>query len=111
MAAPLKQDLFDLRVCVSCAGALVYPTLWRPTYTQGVWFIALRCPDCEHARHGFSDEAEFDRLDDAMNAGFEQMHCALDNISGERMRADCERIIGAINAGAILPEDFSPTHH
>lgn len=108
VAVSLQTDLHDMRTCVGCAGTLVQPTLWRPTITPGVWFIALRCPDCGERRHGFADEAEFDRLDEAVNAGFIELQRALADIATERMAHDCERLIGAINAGAILPEDFGP---
>lgn len=106
VAVSLKQDLFDMRICVTCAGAMVYPTLWRPTITDGMWFVALRCPDCGATRHGFADEAEFERLERAVNAGYAALEEALEALTGERMLHDCERLIGAINAGAILPEDF-----
>lgn len=108
LAPALRQDLHNLRVCATCTRELVQPILWRPTRTDGVWFVALRCPDCGATRHGFTDEAELERLEDAMNAGFDAMRRALDDLTGERMRADCERLIGAINAGAITPEDFAP---
>ena len=103
--APAPDADRDLCLCERCGRDLVEPTDWvsaGPT----VWRVDLYCPNCDHATSGvFSQECvdNFDqRLDDATAA----IVSDLKRLAAAAMAEDVERFIGALNSGAILPEDF-----
>lgn len=95
----------DLHVCPSCGCDLVYPLDWEPVERQA-WRVSLRCPGCEWLGGGEYEQRIVDRFDEALDDGTAQLLDDLRLLTRANMEDDVERLIAALHAGAILPEDF-----
>jgi predicted RNA-binding Zn-ribbon protein involved in translation (DUF1610 family) len=101
--APSTQD--DLHVCPECASHLVFPTDWAPAERRR-WSVELRCPDCEWRGGGIYDQAIVDRFDEQLDVGTESLVEDLQLLSRSNMEEEIDRFADALQADAILPEDF-----
>jgi len=99
------QTAVDLHVCPACASDLVYPVDWEPA-GRDAWRVSLRCPGCEWTGGGEYPQAVVDRFDEALDQGMAQLIDDLRLLARANMEEDIERLIAALHAGAILPEDF-----
>ena len=95
----------DLSICCECRSRLVEPTSWESAGPMN-WRLGLRCPDCLHARQEVVTAEAADRFDEHLDAVMTLMFADLARFEQASMREACERFIGALGAGAILPEDF-----
>jgi hypothetical protein len=95
----------DLSICWECRSRLVEPTSWKSAGPTS-WRLDLWCPDCLHARQEVVTAEAADRFDEHLDGVMTRMFAALGRFEQERMREACERFIGALTAGAIVPEDF-----
>jgi hypothetical protein len=103
-AAPLT-DGADLHICPECDRDLVYPVDWEEASATH-WAVELRCPNCEWSEVGTYDQATVDRFDETLDMGTDQMVKDLRRMVQANMEAEAERFAAALNADAILPEDF-----
>ena len=104
-AAAAMPATDDLHVCPECDRDLVYPTDWEeasPTH----WEVELRCPNCEWSEVGTYDQATVDRFDEQLDNGTEALVKDLRRLVQANMEAEAERFAAALDANAILPEDF-----
>ena len=95
----------ELHVCGGCESELVYPTEWEeagPDY----WRVALRCPNCEWTASGVFPQDLVDRFDERLDEGTEQVVTDLRELMRANMSEEIDRFVAALNAGALLPEDF-----
>ena len=95
----------ELHVCRDCESELVYPTEWEeagPDY----WRVALRCPNCEWTVSGVFPQDLVDRFDERLDEGTEQVVTDLRELMRANMSEEIDRFVAALNAGALLPEDF-----
>src|SRR4051812_16005720 len=100
------QTRTDLHVCPNCASELVYPTSWDERQDGLGWDIWLRCPNCEwRTLDSFAQDA-VDRFDHVLDRGFRSVHRDLRKLMRENMGADVDKLIQALWADALLPEDF-----
>jgi hypothetical protein len=104
-ASPSKGPLRDLRMCPECDRDLVYPIEWEET-SPTHWQVLLRCPNCEWTDVGTFDQATVDRFDEQLDIGTEILIHDLKRLQQANMEIEIERFVSAINADAILPEDF-----
>ena len=95
----------DLTLCPQCDRDLVYPVDWEPAGSRG-WSISLRCPDCEWRGEGVFSQEVADRFDDALDIGCQEVLDDLEELTRANMESDVERFLAALEADAILPEDF-----
>jgi hypothetical protein len=95
----------ELHVCPRCASALVQPDWWDEA-GSGSWRVRLRCPECEHRREGVYAQSVVDSYDEALNDGTDALAATYRRLVRENLAAELERFAGALQAGAILPEDF-----
>ena len=99
------QRLQDLHVCPTCHWELVYPVEWEevsPTH----WEVVLRCPNCEWTDVGTYDQATVDRFDEHLDLGTEALVRDLRRLVQANMEEEADRFAAALEANAILPEDF-----
>jgi hypothetical protein len=68
--------------------------------------VLLRCPNCEWSATDTFDQATVDRFDEQLDVGTEILLRDLKRLQQANMEAECDRFVRAINADAILPEDF-----
>jgi hypothetical protein len=104
-ASPAGGPLRDLHICPDCDRDLVYPVEWEevsPTH----WEVMLRCPNCEWHCVGTFDQPTVDRFDEQLDDGTEILMCDLRRMQQANMEDETERFVRALNADAILPEDF-----
>ena len=105
LPAPERSGKLDLHVCPDCDRALVFPVEWSevsPTH----WEVLLRCPNCEWNEVGTFDQATVDRFDEHLDHGTEALVTDLRRLVQANMEAEAELFAAALNADAILPEDF-----
>jgi hypothetical protein len=104
-AVPAKGPLQDLHVCPECDRDLVYPVEWEET-SPTHWEVLLRCPNCEWSDIDTFDQPTVDRFDEKLDIGTEILIRDLKRLQQANMEDECDRFVRAINADAILPEDF-----
>ncbi len=95
----------DLHLCPCCDRDLVYPVEWEevsPTH----WEVLLRCPNCEWSEVDTFDQPTVDRFDEQLDIGTEILLRDLKRLQQANMEEEIDRFVAAIDADAILPEDF-----
>jgi hypothetical protein len=100
-----RQVDHDLHVCRDCESELVYPTEWEEAGPE-YWRVALRCPNCEWTVSGVFPQDLVDRFDERLDEGTEQVVTDLRELMRANMGEEIDRFVAALNAGALLPEDF-----
>jgi hypothetical protein len=104
-AGPAPGPVRELHECPSCECDLVYPVEWEevsPTH----WEVLLRCPNCEWSEVGTFDQPTVDRFDKRLDTGTETLIGDLRRLQQANMEEEIVRFARALDAGAILPEDF-----
>jgi hypothetical protein len=105
-AAPTAgQPDVELNICPECERDLVYPIDWEEA-SGTHWEVELRCPNCEWSEVGTFDQATVDRFDEQLDNGTEALVKDLRRLVQANMEAEADRFAAALNANAILPEDF-----
>jgi hypothetical protein len=99
------SDAEDLHICPECDRDLVYPVDWEEASATH-WAVELRCPNCEWSEVGTFDQATVDRFDENLDMGTDQLVKDLRRMVQANMEAEADRFAAALNADAILPEDF-----
>jgi hypothetical protein len=94
-----------LHECINCGSPLVHPLQWEPAGGEQ-WSVLLRCPECEVHRLGVFHQADLDLLDEALDRGDAALRDAYLALVKENMETEVEVFAHALEAGAILPEDF-----
>ena len=102
--APALEDR-DLCICERCASDLVEPVEWTAAGPER-WRVALSCPNCDYWTEGVFSQECVDRFDERLDDGTAILVAELKRLQQANMADDVERFIGALRAGAILPEDF-----
>ena len=102
---PVPPQDRDLCLCEACGSDLVEPTAWESAGPER-WRVALRCPNCEHISEGVFSQSCVDRYDERLDDGTAALVGDLKELERANMADDVERFIGALQAGAIAPEDF-----
>jgi len=95
----------ELCVCQMCASELVEPVEWASAGADR-WRVALRCPDCDHWTDGVFSQECVDRFDERLDDGTAVLLADLKHLEQANMSEAVGRFVGALQAGAILPEDF-----
>jgi hypothetical protein len=97
--------LEELHMCPECMRDLVYPVEWEEC-SETHWEVLLRCPNCEWSDVGTFDQPTVDRFDEQLDEGTEILLSDLKQLERANMEDEIERFTRALDAGAILPEDF-----
>ncbi len=104
-AAPAVDADRDLHVCRSCPSELVYPVIWEEAGASA-WRVTLRCPDCDQVREGVFPQEAVDAFDEQLDAGTDALATDLRRLTRANMAQELQRFAAALDADAILPEDF-----
>ena len=105
-ATPGADRLRDLHVCPECDRDLVYPVEWEET-SPTHWEVLLRCPNCEWSEVDTFDQDTVDRFDEQLDIGTEILIRDLKRLQQANMEHEIDVFVRALDAGAILPEDFA----
>ena len=100
-----KAPLDDLHICPECDRDLVYPVEWEEV-SETHWEVLLRCPNCEWTEIDRFDQTTVDRFDRQLDDGTEILLRDLKRLEQANMEEEIVRFAKALDAGAILPEDF-----
>jgi hypothetical protein len=105
-AIPARSPLRDLHLCPECDRDLVYPVEWEET-SPTHWEVLLRCPNCEWSEVDVFDQQTVDQFDEQLDIGTEILIRDLKRLQQANMEDEIEVFVKALDADAILPEDFA----
>jgi hypothetical protein len=100
-----RSPLRDLHLCPECDRDLVFPVEWEET-SPTHWEVLLRCPNCEWTQVDVFDQQTVDRFDEQLDIGTEILIRDLKRLQQANMEDEIEVFAKALDADAILPEDF-----
>ena len=104
-AQPAAQPQQDLHLCVECDSELVYPVQWEEAGAEN-WSVLLHCPNCDVHREGVFTQENVELFDEELDRGADALARDYKRLMRANMADEIERFVGALDAGAILPEDF-----
>ena len=104
-AHPPAEEQQDLHVCVECASGLVYPVQWEEAGPEN-WSVLLHCPNCDIFREGVFTQDNVELFDEELDRGADALARDYKRLMRANMADEIDRFVGALSAGAILPEDF-----
>ena len=102
---PPAETYQDLHVCIACSSELVYPVEWDEAGPEN-WNVLLHCPNCDVYREGVFTQANVEQFDEELDRGGDALARDYKRLLRANMADEIERFVGALAAGAILPEDF-----
>jgi hypothetical protein len=101
---PAEPDQ-ELHVCIGCASELVYPVNWDEAGPEA-WSVLLHCPNCEMYREGVFAQNTVEAFDEELDRGGDALARDYKRLIRANMEEELERFTRALEAEAILPEDF-----
>jgi len=104
VAAPAEAPQ-DLHVCLDCDSDLVYPMQWEEAGAEN-WSVLLHCPNCDVSREGVFTQENVELFDEELDRGADTLARDYKRLMRANMADEIDRFVGALDAGAILPEDF-----
>jgi hypothetical protein len=104
-AHPVPAPRQDLHVCVDCDSELVYPVQWEEAGPES-WSVLLHCPNCDVSREGVFTQENVELFDEELDRGADALARDYKRLMRANMAEEIERFVGALEAGAICPEDF-----
>jgi hypothetical protein len=102
--SPAEQQQ-DLHVCVECESELVYPVQWEEAGPEN-WSVLLHCPNCDVFREGVFTQDNVELFDEELDRGADVLARDYKRLMRANMADEIDRFVGALQADAILPEDF-----
>jgi hypothetical protein len=103
--APVAEPHQDLHVCLDCESELVYPVEWEEAGPDS-WSVVLHCPNCDVCREGVFSQNNVELFDEELDRGADVLARDYKRLMRANMADEIDRFVGALDAGAILPEDF-----
>jgi hypothetical protein len=103
-AHPVAQPHQDLHVCFECDAQLVYPVQWEEAGPES-WSVVLHCPNCDLYREGVFTQDNVELFDEELDRGADALARDYKRLMRANMADEIERFAGALEAGAIWPED------
>jgi hypothetical protein len=101
---PAEPDQ-ELHVCLDCGSGFVYPVEWEEAGLEN-WTVLLRCPDCDTCREGVFSQETVEAFDEELDRGSDTLARDYKRLLRANMNEEIDRFVGALQADAILPEDF-----
>jgi hypothetical protein len=102
---PSAEPHQDLHMCIACSSELVYPVHWDEAGPDN-WSVLLHCPNCDVHREGVFTQENVEKFDEELDRGADALARDYKRLVRENMQGEIERFVGALEADAILPEDF-----
>jgi hypothetical protein len=96
----------ELHTCMECSSDLVYPVQWEESGSEN-WSVLLHCPNCDVYREGVFTQDTVEVFDEELDRGADALARDYKRLMRANMAEEVERFVGALTAGAILPEDFA----
>jgi hypothetical protein len=105
LSHPPSEPDQELHVCIGCASELVYPVSWDEAGPEN-WSVLLHCPNCEMYREGVFAQDTVEAFDEELDRGGDVLARDYKRLMRANMEEELERFRKALEAEAILPEDF-----
>ena len=105
LSHPAAEPQQDLHVCTECESELVYPVQWEEAGPDN-WSVLLHCPNCDVFREGVFTQDNVELFDEELDRGADALARDYKRLMRANMADEIDRFMGALSAGAILPEDF-----
>ena len=102
---PPAEPHQDLHVCMECTSELVYPVEWEESGEEN-WSVLLHCPNCDVYREGVFAQHTVEVFDEELDRGADALARDYKRLMRANMCEEIDRFVGALDSGAILPEDF-----
>ncbi len=102
---PAAEPDQELHTCLECHSQLVYPVEWEEAGAEN-WSVLLHCPNCDVFREGVFTQDTVELFDEELDRGADALARDYKRLMRANMADEIDRFVGALNAGAILPEDF-----
>ena len=94
-----------LELCPDCKRDMVQPGGYEPLWGDR-WLISRTCPNCGWEHEGVFPHAALRGYEDHLDEVDDQLWDDLVRIQQERIDAEVAAFAAALEADAILPEDF-----
>lgn len=105
-SASALQDPPGLHVCPECELPFVLPGKVHEVIGAGRVRLDLACANCDWSTSAIHDDRTLADLDAALDRAYADLLWTLEVVWTANEEAAIERFAAALNAGAILPEDF-----
>jgi hypothetical protein len=102
---PSSEPHQDLHVCLQCGSRLVHPLRWEEAGPEN-WSVLLHCPNCDIYREGVFSQRTVEAFDEELDRGSERLARDYQCLMRANMGEEIERFVAALEADAVLPEDF-----
>ena len=102
---PVAEPDQELHVCLDCDSKLVQPVEWEESDREN-WSVLLRCPNCNVQREGVFNQRTVERFDEELDRGADALERDYKLLMRANMTDESERFVAALQADAVLPEDF-----
>ena len=102
---PPAEPHQELHVCMECASDLVYPVEWEESGEEN-WSVLLHCPNCDIYREGVFTQQTVETFDEELDRGADALARDYKRLMRANMAEEIDRFVGALDTGAIVPEDF-----
>jgi hypothetical protein len=102
---PPAEPHQDLHICLDCESSLVYPVEWQEAGAEN-WAVLLECPNCHTCREGVFTQETVELFDEELDRGADALACDYKRLMRANMSDEIDRFGAALEANAILPEDF-----
>ena len=79
-----------LHICSRCNSDLVHPVDWEEE-APGLWYVTLRCPECEWRVAGVYPQEVVDRFEEALERGTDVLVSELKTLVLENYTAELNR--------------------
>ena len=83
----------------------MYPVQWDEAGPEN-WNVLLHCPNCDVYREGVFTQDNVEEFDEELDRGGDALARDYKRLMRANMAEEIERFVGALEADAILPEDF-----
>jgi hypothetical protein len=103
--APQAEPHQELHICLDCHSNLVYPVEWEESGADN-WSVLLHCPNCELYREGLFTQETVEAFDEELDRGSDALARDYKRLMRANMAEEIETFVRALEADAILPEDF-----
>jgi hypothetical protein len=95
-----------LAECVLCRRDFVSPVRWEPVGEER-WWMFLRCAECGTSREVVVSNAVAERYDAELARGARAISRAVQRLDQERMAAEAQTFVTALQRGIIDASDFA----
>jgi hypothetical protein len=109
-AHPVAEPDQELHICYDCHSPLVYPVEWEEAGPEN-WRVLLQCPNCALMREGVFSQATVESFDEELDRGADALARDYRRLMRANMVEEIDRFAVALEANAVLPEDFGRPAH